>query len=63
MKSNVIVRDEKYRGKFVALRSFVDRTVVAADKDPDEAARKAKAKGVETPVMMFLPKKKMTCLY
>lgn len=58
-----IVPDKKMLGKFVALRSFVDTTVVASGKDANRVIQAAQCKGVESPVVMFIPPKKMVCMY
>lgn len=49
---------QKYRGKWVALKS--DRkTVVASGKDVASVLRKAREKGVELPVITRMPRKLM----
>ena len=58
-----IVPDKKMLGKFVALRSFADNTVVASGTDAVRVMQAARRKGVESPVVMFVPAKKMVCLY
>lgn len=58
-----LVPDIKMLGRFVALRSFADNTVVASGKDAGRVIHLAKAKGVESPVVMFIPPKKMVCMY
>ena len=58
-----IVPDRKMLGKFVALRSFVDNTVVASGTDAGRVIQAAQCKGVESPVVMFIPPKKMICMY
>lgn len=58
-----LVPDKKMLGRFVALRSFSDNTVVASGKDVGRVIHVAKTKGVESPVVMFIPPKKMVCMY
>jgi hypothetical protein len=58
-----IVPDKKMLGKFVALRSFADNTVVASGMDAGRVMQTAQHKGVESPVVMFIPPKKMVCMY
>ena len=50
-------------GKFVALRSFTDNTVVASGTDAGRVMQAAKRKKVKSPVVMFIPAKKMVCMY
>ncbi|NCO38753.1 MAG: hypothetical protein COZ06_12185 [Armatimonadetes bacterium CG_4_10_14_3_um_filter_66_18] len=59
----VLVTQRKYMGKIVALRSFSDNTVVASGKDYSEVLDRARAKGVESPVMVRVPAKKTVCCY
>lgn len=58
-----IVPDKRMLGKFVALRSFVDNTVVAFGTDAGTVIKRAQGKGVATPVVMFIPPRKMVCMY
>lgn len=58
-----IVPDKRMLGKFVALRSFIDNTVVAFGVDAGTVIKMAQGKGVATPVVMFIPPKKMVCMY
>ena len=58
-----IVPDKKMLGKFVALRSFADNTVVASGTDAGRVMQAAKRKKVKSPVVMFIPAKKMVCMY
>jgi len=61
--ADVIVPDAKYGGRFVALRSFVDNTVMASGRDPGRVIRAAKRKGAESPVIVFVPAPAVTCLF
>jgi len=58
-----LVPDKKMLGRFVALRSFSDNTVVASGTDAGRVIHTAQSKGIETPVVMFIPPKKMVCMY
>ena len=59
----VLVSQKKYMGKIVALRSFSDNTVVAAGENYSEVLTRARAKGVDSPVMVRVPAKKTICCY
>jgi len=63
MTEHVLVTDDKYDGKFVALRSLVDREVVASGDDPVEVMDAAKRQGVESPVVFHVPDDDMTFVY
>lgn len=63
MEPNVLVADEKYRGKYVAMQSFNNRNVVAAGIEPSEVLNAAHKKGFISPVIVFVPEKNITCVY
>jgi len=63
MTQHVLVADDKYSGKYVALRSFGDNEVIASGDDPADVLAQARAKGVENAVLFFVPKHEMTLVY
>jgi len=63
MKAPVLVTDEKYAGRYVALRSFSDNTVVASGRTPLSVLKKARAAGVPSPVVIFVPRKDVVQIY
>ena len=50
-----LLTDTKYQGKFVALRSPADSTIIAYADDPSEVSRLAADEGIEDPVIFFVP--------
>ena len=60
---NVLVRDEKYNGRYVALKNFDDSTIVSDGKDPKEAFENAIKKGIIEPVILYIPVKGMVQIY
>jgi hypothetical protein len=60
---NVLVRDEGYNGRYVALKNFDDSTIVSDGKDPKEAFENAIKKGVIEPVILYIPVKGMVQIY
>ncbi|MEK7376746.1 MAG: DUF5678 domain-containing protein [Candidatus Margulisiibacteriota bacterium] len=60
---NTLVKDKKYSGRYVALKEFGDKTVIADGKDPNEAIRNANKKGLKDPVILFVPAKDMVQIY
>ena len=62
-RHQMLVRDEKYRGKYVAFQDFNSRDVVASGRDPSKVIDNARKKGVDSPVFLFVPKKGTTYLY
>ena len=63
MSPQVLVANKKYIGKYVAMKSFTDRTVVASGKDHDGVVDRAQKKGIMFPVVIFVPEKDMIHIY
>lgn len=58
-----LVSDKKYKGKYVALKSFAENVVVASGKNPSEVMARANKKGVKEPVLVFVPEKPAVHIY
>jgi hypothetical protein len=58
----VIKNGQKYRGKFVATRSFNDKKVIASGTDPQKVIACAERK-CDSPVVFFVPKKNAIHIY
>ncbi len=58
-----LVKEKKYLGKCVALKSPTDTTVVAYGITYEEAYRKAQQKGYLHPVLAFIPPKDTVQIY
>lgn len=52
---NLLVNTNEYNGRYVALKSFDDHRVVGVGDDPESALKDARAKGVEDPVLVYIP--------
>ena len=63
MDAQVLVRDKKYSGKYVAMVSFTNSDVVASGKDPSKVMTSAIKKGYESPVVMYVPEKAEVFVY
>ncbi|TAL17718.1 hypothetical protein EPN96_04130 [bacterium] len=63
MDAQVLVKDKKYSGKYVAMVSFYDSEVVASGKDPSAVMASARKKGYESPVVMYVPEKSAVFVY
>jgi hypothetical protein len=48
--------DEIYEGKYIALKSRNEEHVVSFGDDPKKVFDEAKQKGIENPVIIFVPK-------
>lgn len=58
-----LVQSNDFTGKYVAMKSFEDPSVVGYGDTPKEASDKAREKGCEEPVITFLPAKDMVQIY
>ena len=58
-----LVTDDRMAGRFVALRSLVDREIVASGRDAIKVIAAARGKGVESPLVLFVPKEEVICMY
>lgn len=63
MSEIILVTDEKYEGKYVAMKSFADREVVASGDDPVKVMKQAKDKGIVSPFLHFVPERDITLIY
>jgi hypothetical protein len=64
MGTNVLIKEsEKYGGQYVATRSFVDKDVISHGGDPLKVFNEAKDKGVNEPVVFYVPKKDVVQIY
>ena len=60
---NTLIKDERLSGRFVALKSFDDKTVIADGKNPKEVLEKSIKNGYKNPVILFVPVKDMVQIY
>jgi hypothetical protein len=58
-----IVPAGPYSGRFVALRSFTNNTVMASGKDAGNVLARARRRGARRPVIVFVPPRNVTCLF
>ena len=63
MQPMTLVSGHQYEGKYVALKSFSDNTVVAYGEAPVDALKEAEKKGITDPVVVFVPQSNMTHVY
>jgi hypothetical protein len=62
-QNQILISEEGYEGKYVALRSVADRTVVASGDDPETVMQQARARGAAHPVLFFVPSHDITLVY
>jgi hypothetical protein len=64
MAPQVLVKNgAKYGGMYVATKSFKDKNVVTSGNDLVSVYKEAQKKGVEEPVVFYVPKKGMVHIY
>ena len=54
--SRLLVGDKKYERRYVALRSFNDRTVVASGLERGDVRQQAQRAGCPSPLIQYIPK-------
>ncbi len=59
----ILITEEGYEGKYVALKSLLDRTVVASGNNPKVVMQKARKAGCNEPVIFFVPEHNISLVY
>ena len=62
-QEQVLITKEGYEGKYVALRSLLDRTVVASGDNPKIVMEQARQKGCSEPVIFYVPEHNISLVY
>ncbi len=58
-----LIQTDRYNGRYVAMKSFEDHTVVGVGDEPDAALQNARAQGYENPVLLYIPEKEIVHIY
>ena len=61
--TKTLVKERKYSGQYVALKTFEDSTVVGHGKTLEEAYQQAQKKGYFEAVITFVPSKNTVQIY
>lgn len=59
----VLVNTDEYNGRYVAMKSFDDPTIVGVSDDPEAAMKDAASKGYSDPVLLYIPEKEVVHIY
>jgi len=59
----ILVATDEFNGRYVAMKSVDDNTVVGFGDDPEKALRDAEAKGFKDPVLLYIPEKDLVHIY
>ncbi len=61
MEKYILVKEKGHHGKYVALRSFFDSTIVASANSVETTLTSAREQGFDSPVIIYVPKKNSAC--
>ncbi len=59
----ILVNSENYYGKYVAIKTADDNTIVGEGVTPQEALNKAKKNGFINPFLLYVPNKNLVHIY
>jgi len=59
----ILVNTEEFNGRYVAMKSFDDNTIVGVGDDPAKALREAEEKGFKDPILLYIPEKDLVHIY
>lgn len=59
----ILVNSDEYDGKYVALTSVNDNTIVGSGNTPEEALNEARKKGIQSPFLLYVPDKNIVHIY
>ncbi|MBE0426216.1 MAG: hypothetical protein IBX72_06180 [Nitrospirae bacterium] len=59
----LLVNTSDYNGRYVAMKSFDDNTIVGVGDDPEKALKDAETKGFKNPVLLYIPEEDVVHIY
>lgn len=59
----VLIKENKYNGRYVAIKDFNDATVISDGKYPKEVYDNAIKQGCSNPAILFIPAKDTVQIY
>jgi len=62
-KTDILVLEPKYEGKYVAFDPSAGKSIIASGKNPGAVVARARKLGVEVPAIVFVPKSKIPLIY
>jgi hypothetical protein len=63
MMERILVTTDEFNGRYVAMKSVEDNTIVGVGDDPERALREAEEKGFKNPVLLYIPEKDLVHIY
>ena len=59
----LLVATDEFNGRYVAMKSVDDNTIVRVGDDPEIALNDAEAKGFKDPVLLYIPERDLVHIY
>lgn len=59
----ILVTTNEYNGRYVAMRSLDDNTIVGVGGDPGKVLKDAETKGFKNPVLLYIPEEDIVHIY
>jgi hypothetical protein len=59
----ILVTTDEFNGRYVAMKSVDDNTIVGVGEDPEKALKDAEGKGFKDPVLLYVPEKDLVHIY
>jgi len=59
----ILVTTDEFNGRYVAMKSVDDNTIVGVGEDPEKALQEAEANGFKDPVLLYIPEKDLVNIY
>lgn len=59
----ILVNTSEFNGRYVAVKSFDDNTIVGVGDNPEIALKEAEKKGFKDPVLVYVPEENIVHIY
>lgn len=59
----ILVTTDEFNGRYVAMKSVEDNTIVGVGDDPERALMEAEEKGFKNPILLYIPEKDLVHIY
>ena len=59
----ILVTTDEFNGRYVAMKSVDDNTIVGVGDDPEKALREAEEKGFNNSILLSIPEKDLVHIY
>ncbi len=59
----LLINTDEFNGRYVAMKSFDDNSIVGMGDTPEEALKDAERNGFKDPVLLYIPEKDVVHIY